>query len=512
MPGRTRAVRALRARLASRAEGRSIDDLCERSQAASDTSSYIVGSPERVAGQRLVWRGELEQARLLLTRFLALADERGEAASYALQRLHVCEFDLRAGEWDSASRLLDEWAESTDRELLFRPMYERCRAVLAAGRGLCDEATRWATDALARADASGCRWDKLEALRAGGIAALPEHDPEYAVESLRAVWEYTEREGVRDPGVFPVAPELVEALARARRAHGGACGDRSPASAGRGAAASLGACHSPAVRSARRSSPPTSTTRMRPPRSSRRPATTSTWACPSIEHDRCSAWAGRSGAYADGALRAASCRTALSAFEEHRLAGLGESGAIRGRPRRRTAPAAQRRADPERAARRGAGSESDTRISRSRRNSTSPSTRSRRTSRTATRSLGFSRVASSQPVSPPQRSPKRSGVSVMCPCRARTVTRDADYRSSSTCRRPTRGRGGRGERARAAAEELSGRGTTVRYRGLIFVPDEETCFVLFEAASLDAVRLAARLAALPCERVIARYAPPRRSA
>ena len=193
--------------------GRSIDDLCERSQAASDASSYIAGSPERVAGQRLVWRGELEQARPLLTRFLALADERGEAASYALQRLHVCELELRAGEWDAAARLLDEWAESAERDLLFRPMYERCHALLAAGRGLGAEAKRWATDAIARADATGCRWDKLEALRARGIAALLEHDPEHAVESLRAVWEYTEREGIRDPGVFPVAPELVEALA-----------------------------------------------------------------------------------------------------------------------------------------------------------------------------------------------------------------------------------------------------------------------------------------------------------
>jgi DNA-binding NarL/FixJ family response regulator len=32
------------------------------------------------------------------------------------------------------------------------------------------------------------------------------------VESLRAVWEHAEREGVGDPGVFPVGPDLVEAL------------------------------------------------------------------------------------------------------------------------------------------------------------------------------------------------------------------------------------------------------------------------------------------------------------
>ena len=55
--------------------------------------------------------------------------------------------------------------------------------------------------------------------------------------------------------------------------------------------------------------------------------------------------------------------------------------------------------------------------------------------------------------------------------------------------------------ARTAAEELTRRGTAVRFRRSIFVPDEETCFVLFEAESAEAVRDAARLAAFPCDRV-----------
>lgn len=60
---------------------------------------------------------------------------------------------------------------------------------------------------------------------------------------------------------------------------------------------------------------------------------------------------------------------------------------------------------------------------------------------------------------------------------------------------------GGGAAARAAAEELTRGGTPVHYRRLIFVPSEETCFVLFEAESADAVREAARRADLPCERV-----------
>ena len=115
--------------------GRAIDDVSERFRSTSSDPAYLAHSPERVAGQRLVWRGEIAAARAVLTRQLAEADERGEASSYALQRLHLCELELRAGEWDAAEQLLDEWAESADRELLHWPMYERCRALLAAGRG-----------------------------------------------------------------------------------------------------------------------------------------------------------------------------------------------------------------------------------------------------------------------------------------------------------------------------------------------------------------------------------------
>ncbi|HEY1511443.1 MAG TPA: hypothetical protein VGF93_20715 [Solirubrobacteraceae bacterium] len=69
-----------------------------------------------------------------------------------------------------------------------------------------------------------------------------------------------------------------------------------------------------------------------------------------------------------------------------------------------------------------------------------------------------------------------------------------------------------GERARAAAEELTRRGTAVRYQCLIFVPEEETCFVLFGAACADAVRVTARLAALPCERISTAITHPGREA
>jgi DNA-binding CsgD family transcriptional regulator len=108
--------------------------------------------------------------------------------------------------------LLDEWRESAVSDLLSGPGYDRCHSLLAAGRGLPPEAERRSLQGIAGAEAEGWRWSVLEALRARGIAALLAHDPHRALESLRAVWAHTEREGVTDPGAFPSAPDLVEAL------------------------------------------------------------------------------------------------------------------------------------------------------------------------------------------------------------------------------------------------------------------------------------------------------------
>ena len=44
--------------------GRPIDDLCERfRELTGGAAFYMAPSPERVAVQRLVWRGEIQEAR-----------------------------------------------------------------------------------------------------------------------------------------------------------------------------------------------------------------------------------------------------------------------------------------------------------------------------------------------------------------------------------------------------------------------------------------------------------------
>ena len=53
-----------------------------------------------------------------------------------------------------------------------------------------------------------------------------------------------------------------------------------------------------------------------------------------------------------------------------------------------------------------------------------------------------------------------------------------------------------------AAHELTQAGVQVRLTGSIVVPEEETCFYLFEAKSADAVRAAVERSGLRCERVV----------
>ena len=57
-------------------------------------------------------------------------------------------------------------------------------------------------------------------------------------------------------------------------------------------------------------------------------------------------------------------------------------------------------------------------------------------------------------------------------------------------------------RARAAAEELSDEGLPVRYVRALFLPADETCFLLFEAASVVAVEAVSRRARLGGARIV----------
>jgi DNA-binding CsgD family transcriptional regulator len=199
--------------------GHAIDDLVERSEGlAPITLSLHESSLERPAGVRLSFRGELTRAREVFGRLLVAADERGESRSGLALVMQLCEVELRAGRAFDAGRSLDDLAERIALELPEASgATTRLQAALAALRGEPGRATALAAEVLDVGESASYRWDRLEAHRATGLVALLERDSERAIANLGAVWEHTLREGVDDPGAFPVAGDLVEALAECGR-------------------------------------------------------------------------------------------------------------------------------------------------------------------------------------------------------------------------------------------------------------------------------------------------------
>jgi hypothetical protein len=62
--------------------------------------------------------------------------------------------------------------------------------------------------------------------------------------------------------------------------------------------------------------------------------------------------------------------------------------------------------------------------------------------------------------------------------------------------------GAAAERARAAAEELTREGTAVRWVRSVYLPEEDTCLLVFEAPTPQAVDQAGRRAGLTYDRII----------
>ena len=60
----------------------------------------------------------------------------------------------------------------------------------------------------------------------------------------------------------------------------------------------------------------------------------------------------------------------------------------------------------------------------------------------------------------------------------------------------------RAERASTCAKQVRGEGAAVRLSLVIFVPEDETCLLLYEADSVESVRRCADLAGLPVEHIV----------
>src|SRR5262249_10904262 len=200
--------------------GRGIEDLLARSAALPPgTASLYESSLDRPAGVRLAFRGELAAAREVFRGLLAAAEQRGEARSGATSIAQLCEVELRAGDTAAAASALDELAQWAALEPVASGFRPRLQAVLAAMRGQPRDAQALAAQVLQASSANTHEWDRLEARRAAGVAALLGHEPEQGGTRLAAGWEATPRGGgVEARGAFRGAGDLAEARAEAGRA------------------------------------------------------------------------------------------------------------------------------------------------------------------------------------------------------------------------------------------------------------------------------------------------------
>ena len=167
---------------------------------------------ERPIAVSRAFRGEVPDATVRIERLGAIADEQGDPRTRAGVCIQLCEFALRQGDIGRAERFaaeVEQWAAIDE----IRVVHGRLNAVIAAVRGRPDAVRSWA--GIVEDDATRphrAAWEHLETQRALGLAALIEDEFGTAVEGFREVWEHCRREGVDDPGAFPVAGDLVEAL------------------------------------------------------------------------------------------------------------------------------------------------------------------------------------------------------------------------------------------------------------------------------------------------------------
>lgn len=175
-------------------------------------------APEMTLALRYLWRGELDPARDLLNAALGIAERYGsEEDAYGI-RLHLAETEWRAGNWDAVAALATanaRWQRETGYWQEGVPAY--LVSLIEAGRGNVEFARELAATGAEHAEAqqdvtfaAQCRWVL-------GQLELSVDDPAAALRWLEPIADMLQRRGIREPGVYPFTPDLIESWAAAGR-------------------------------------------------------------------------------------------------------------------------------------------------------------------------------------------------------------------------------------------------------------------------------------------------------
>jgi len=191
--------------------------------AATDASTLpdlaLHDQVDRVRALRAMWRGEIARAQQLLGELRKLAQDREEELSAVIFSLHLFEAAIRVGDWTVAAQPEHNPAEWVS-PFLPAEVQWRARGAIAAGTGdraLAAEALRQLDEFSTQPGGGHLFWHHLETRRTAGQAALFDGDAETAVALLTQVAAEAAAGEYLDPGVFPVLPDLIEALVKAGR-------------------------------------------------------------------------------------------------------------------------------------------------------------------------------------------------------------------------------------------------------------------------------------------------------
>jgi DNA-binding CsgD family transcriptional regulator len=189
--------------------GRAFDELPQRDLSRRIGMVLYDAAVERPWGVRLAFRGEIDCARAVFDDLVAQADNTGELRTVIVMSIQLGELALRCGNAAEAAQFIEEVGQwiAMDEVVIANA---RLRAQLAAITGPAAEVRRWAEAVYELRQPS--RWEVLVTSHALGLASLLDNRPDEAVQTLSDVWDHTRNEGIDDPGAFPVAPDLVEAL------------------------------------------------------------------------------------------------------------------------------------------------------------------------------------------------------------------------------------------------------------------------------------------------------------
>jgi len=194
--------------------GRALDEVA----AAAPAGAPMYVSSDRPAAVRHAFRGQLALAREMFEHMLVDANDRGELRLALLMTVQLGELAIRAGNVGEAARAVEELSlwRSVDK---LEAIVCRLQANIASLVGDPSECERLVAQVLRTDLASAGAWNALEVRRSLGVAALLRQASAEAVDHLSAVWEHTIDAQIDDPGAFPVAGDLVEALVQQENLH-----------------------------------------------------------------------------------------------------------------------------------------------------------------------------------------------------------------------------------------------------------------------------------------------------